>query len=84
VPLQAVLLVACAYYWSTSRTTAAAAAPTKAKAEPAAAAGGPSALQAMLSLDFWLMLVPKAVLFTYTQFFMNYIPQLLNVSYCEP
>jgi len=35
----------------------------------------------MLSLDVWLMLVPKALLFTYTQFFMNYIPQLLNVSY---
>jgi len=80
VPLQAVLLVACAYYWSTSRAAAAPATKAKAKAEPAAAAG-PSALQAMLSLDFWLMLVPKAVLFTYTQFFMNYIPQLLNADY---
>ena len=27
------------------------------------------------------MLIPKAVLFTYTQFFMNYIPQLLNAQY---
>ena len=35
----------------------------------------------MLSLDFWLMLIPKMVLFTYTQFFMNYIPQLLHVAY---
>ena len=59
VPVQAVLLVACFYYWSTSR---AAAAPAKAKAKETAAAGGPSALQAMLSLDFWLMLVPQAVL----------------------
>ena len=28
----------------------------------------PNPNQAMLSLDFWLMLVPKAVLFTHTQF----------------
>jgi len=35
----------------------------------------------MASLDFWLMLLPKAMLFTYTQFFMNYIPQLLHASY---
>ena len=49
VRVQAVLLVACFYYWSTSRTTAA---PAKAKAKEPAAAGGPSALQAMLRIDF--------------------------------
>ena len=50
VPVQAVLLVACFYYWSTSR--AAAAATAKGKAKETVVAGGPSALQAMLSLDF--------------------------------
>mmetsp|Transcript_15558 Transcript_15558/g.50931 ORF Transcript_15558/g.50931 Transcript_15558/m.50931 type:complete len:257 (-) Transcript_15558:228-998(-) len=72
---------------SASAAAAAAAAPSaatrsKAKAAPAAEeASSPSALAAMASLDFWLMLLPKAMLFTYTQFFMNYIPQLLHASY---
>jgi len=83
------LLLMCAYYWATSRTTdslatakpASAAAAKKEDASKSAGGDEPSALAAMLSLDFWLMLLPKAVLFTYTQFFMNYIPQLLNVVY---
>jgi MFS family permease len=89
VPIQVLLLLMCAYYWATSRTTdslatakpASAAAAKKEDASKSAGGDEPSALAAMLSLDFWLMLLPKAVLFTYTQFFMNYIPQLLNVVY---
>ena len=74
VPLQAVLLLLCVYKWATE--TKSSAASTDAPEEKA-----PSVFGAMLSLDLWLMLIPKALLFTYTQFFMNYIPQLLNVSY---
>jgi len=36
---------------------------------------------AMATVDFWLMFVPKVVLFTYTQFFMNFMGQLLHSSY---
>ena len=83
VPLQAVLLLLCIYKWSIdspkpAKSTAASSSKDAPKQEDAPA---PSILSAMLSLDVWLMLVPKALLFTYTQFFMNYIPQLLNVSY---
>jgi len=81
VPVQALLLLLCAYKWMTNSST-----PAASKAAGKAAAAPPaektvSALSAFMSFDFWLMLIPKAVLFTYTQFFMNYIPQLLNVSY---
>ena len=83
VPVQVLLLLFCAYKWSTDSKAASAKAAAQAdkKKEPVKQAGGTSILSAMFMLDFWLMLIPKAVLFTYTQFFMNYIPQLLNVSY---
>ena len=84
LPLQALLLLMCGYYWATSRKPKEEAKPAAKKAagkKEEAAAEGPSVLQAMLSLDFWLMLLPKSVIFTYTQFFMNYIPQLLHVEY---
>jgi len=85
VPVQGVLLVMCIYKKLADNSAAAAkaAAPTKKDDKAAAAAEeeAPSALGAFLSLDFWLMLIPKTVTFTYTQFFMNYIPQLLHVSY---
>jgi len=87
LPVQAVLLLMCSYYWYTNRASSKPpAAPAKKEAAAASkpkegAAGGATALQAFLSIDFWLMVLPKAVLFTYTQFFMNYIPQLLNVVY---
>ena len=51
------------------------------KKDDAAAAAGVPPLTAMATIDFWLLLVPKALTFTYTQFFMNYIPQLLVVNY---
>lgn len=80
LPVQALLLFFCLYKWSTNK--AAAAAP-KSKATPTKkpAAAGLSLGQAIMLPDFWLMLIPKAVLFTYTQFFMNYIPQLLKEEY---
>jgi len=84
LPVQLVLLCMCAYYWVASPGQAAPAAKddqAAAKAKPEPAADGPSALQAMLSVDFWLMLLPKALLFTYTQFFMNYLPQLFHAGY---
>lgn len=70
LPLQALLLLLCGYkYW----TDSAAAAPAKSSAAsaksapPPAAEPPPSVLSTLLSLDMWLMLVPKALLFTYTQ-----------------
>ena len=80
VPAQLLLLVLCVYKWAATAPAPA----TAKKAEAKKTAGdepAPSVLSAFLSLDFWLMLIPKAVLFTYTQFFMNYIPQLLNAQY---
>ena len=77
---QAVLLLFCFYKFTTDKASAAK--PTAAaakKAEPAES--GMTMGQAALMPDFWLMLIPKAVLFTYTQFFMNYIPQLLKDDY---
>ena len=79
LPVQALLLALCIYKWSTSAASAAAA--PAAGAKKAAGEPAPSVAGAFLSVDFWLMLIPKAVLFTYTQFFMNYIPQLLNAQY---
>jgi len=86
VPVQVVLLLMCGWFWSTSSGTRAseAAAPSAKKAadaKPAEQAAGLTPMQAMLSLDFWLMLLPKAVVFTYTQFFMNYVPQLFHDVY---
>jgi len=80
IPLQALLLLLVIYKWN-SATPAAAPKPATPKAGEAPAPPKTSAFGAMLSLDFWLMLIPKMVLFTYTQFFMNYIPQLLHVAY---
>lgn len=83
LPVQGLLLTLCLLKWAGSARPAAPAAAKasadskKAVAEPAP----PSALSAFLSLDFWLMLIPKTVTFTFTQFFMNYIPQLLHVTY---
>ncbi len=82
VPLQVVLGVLCAI----SATSASAkrggkAAQKKGGAGGASGAPGLTLGQAVLSLDFWLMILPKAVLFTYTQFFMNYLPQLLHSAY---
>ena len=79
LPVQALLLALCIYKWSTSAASAAAA--PAAGAKKTAGEPAPSVAGAFLSVDFWLMLIPKAVLFTYTQFFMNYIPQLLNAQY---
>ena len=79
LPVQALLLALCIYKWSTSAASAAAA--PAAGAKKTAGEPAPSVAGAFLSVDFWLMLIPKAVLFTYTQFFMNYIPQLLHASY---
>jgi MFS family permease len=84
IPLQVLLLAVCLYKSAGGEAAAAAAAAapkggdgTKKAEEPEA----PSALAAFVSLDFWLMLIPKTVTFTFTQFFMNYIPQLLHVTY---
>ena len=76
IPVQALLLALCLYKWASTKPAAA-----PKKKDEKAADPPPSALSAFLSLDFWLMLIPKSLTFTYTQFFMNYIPQLLNVSY---
>ena len=82
IPLQAILLTACLYMWSSSKPKNAPAAAKKAGgAEKAADTKPPSILGAFISLDFWLMLIPKTVTFTYTQFFMNYIPELFKVVY---
>ena len=81
VPLQAVLLLMCIYKWNANKAAAAAPAAKKADGKKADEPPPTSIVGAVLSIDFWLMLIPKAVLFTYTQFFMNYIPQLLNVQY---
>ncbi len=89
LPLQALLLIFCAYKFAAASAPAAEAPkPSDAKASAGAAkkaeeppAKAPSVLGAFLSLDFWLMLIPKTVTFTFTQFFMNYIPQLLHTSY---
>ena len=82
LPIQGLLLFFCLYKWSTNKAAAAAKPKEKAAAKPTEeAAGGLSLGAAMLLPDFWLMLIPKAVLFTYTQFFMNYIPQLLKEEY---
>mmetsp|Transcript_46683 Transcript_46683/g.77237 ORF Transcript_46683/g.77237 Transcript_46683/m.77237 type:complete len:430 (-) Transcript_46683:330-1619(-) len=84
LPMQALLLLMCLYKWA-SAPKAAAVEASVAKSNngkrDAGAEEGLSPLAAMVTIDFWLMLIPKAVLFTYTQFFMNYIPQLLHVSY---
>lgn len=79
IPVQALLLALCIFKWSSA--SAPAAAPKDAKKDAKPADPPPSVLSAFLSLDFWLMLIPKSLTFTYTQFFMNYIPQLLNVAY---
>ena len=80
VPIQVVLLLLMISKWLGAKAPAApkkAAAGKKAEKEEAP----PSVLAAFLSIDFWLMLIPKALTFTYTQFFMNYIPQLLHDAY---
>jgi len=83
VPVQALLLALCLYKTAAASATAAAPAAAKGGSDAAkpADAPAPSIVGAFLSLDFWLMLIPKTVTFTFTQFFMNYIPQLLNVEY---
>ena len=79
--VQALLLLMCIQKWSAnSKTSAASKAPAAAKAA-SSSEKAPSILSAFLDINFYLMLIPKTVLFTYTQFFMNYIPQLLKDSY---
>ena len=89
LPLQALLLLFCGYKFAAASAPAVEAPKSsdpksgtsgeKKAGEPPAA--DVSILGAFLSLDFWLMLIPKTVTFTYTQFFMNYLPQLLHTSY---
>ena len=82
IPLQVVLGVFCAYKAAASSAPkAAAGGKSKPDAAAAAAAEGVPPAVAMRTLEFWLLLVPKALTFTFTQFFMNYIPQLLNQVY---
>ena len=35
----------------------------------------------IVTLNFWLMFIPKVVLFTYTQFFMNFVGPMLYANY---
>lgn len=65
VPIQVLLLAMCFSKWAGS--TAAAPAKPTAGTTAADSAPAPSVLGAFLSLDFWLMLVPKMVTFTFTQ-----------------
>jgi sugar phosphate permease len=88
VPIQILIGLGCLYCWSAmpkSNSEAVAKKPSadgkeatdkKKKAEAA-----PSGLTAFASFDLWLMLIPKVVLFTYTQFFMNFVSSLLKKSY---
>ena len=82
IPVQALLLALCIFKWSSA--SAPAAAPKDAKKDAKPADPPPSVLSAFLSLDFWLMLIPKSLTFTYTQFFMNYIPQVRCRSKPQP
>ena len=79
VPLQILLGLVCVYKMSAKAATPVAA--KKGQKTEAAGAEGISPLTAMRTVDFWLLILPKAVVFTFTQFFMNYIPQLLHVRY---
>jgi len=81
LPVQAGLLLLCLYNLAAGNKAAPAAATKAGGKKKADEAPPPSALSAFVTLDFWLMLLPKTVLFTYTQFFMNYIPQLFNTVY---
>lgn len=85
VPAQGLLALMCFYKWSTASKAAAAAEKGKGGAKAAAKAaaddGGGSAWGHVATLDFWLMFIPKVVLFTYTQFFMNFMAPLLHSSY---
>jgi MFS family permease len=68
IPLQALLLLLCGYkYWADSAAAVPAKLPASKDAPPPAADPPPSVVSALLSLDMWLMLVPKALIFTYTQ-----------------
>jgi len=78
VPVQVLLLLGCVYGWSKAPRSAAGEAKGAAKDE---GSEGVPPLNAMRTPEFWLLMVPKACCFTATQFFMNYIPQLLHVRY---
>uniref|UniRef100_A0A7S2GG42 Major facilitator superfamily (MFS) profile domain-containing protein n=1 Tax=Haptolina brevifila TaxID=156173 RepID=A0A7S2GG42_9EUKA len=85
--VQVLLLVLCIFKWSAGKKEPGAAAATTGKkgadaaSKPAAEEPGPSMMAAFVDPDFYLMLIPKTVTFTFTQFFMNYIPQLLKEAY---
>lgn len=73
VPAQLLLLVLCVYKWAATAPAPA----TAKKAEAKKTAGdepAPSVLSAFLSLDFWLMLIPKTVGFVSTHFSHKRMP----------
>ena len=80
LPLQVALLVFCGFKYARSAPAAATAGTGRGRAVGKPPSGA-SVFSALRSIDFWLMLLPKAILFTYTQFFMNYMPQLLHAQY---
>ena len=69
IPVQALLGGVCAVQFASSAQPAVAAgeAAKGAKGAEGAKVAQPSAWGHLLALDFWLMFIPKIVLFTYTQ-----------------
>ena len=83
IPAQALLAAVCMYEWSNSAKPAEkkATRSSTAKAAGKSADKGPSPWGYVVTLDFWLMFIPKVLIFTYTQFFMNFMAPLLHSSY---
>ena len=78
VPVQALLALVCAYKWlATSNPALEIKSELKADAKQQSPVVDSTKTEAvslwsqLASLDFWLMFVPKVVIFTYTQFFMS-------------
>lgn len=75
LPAQALVALACLYSWSSSKAASAAPGAGRTlrssskgtpKATPAAAGGAASGWDHFKTLDLWLMLIPKVLIFTYT------------------
>ncbi|KAL1524476.1 hypothetical protein AB1Y20_019370 [Prymnesium parvum] len=85
IPIQLLLSAVCTYLWLSSKPSVAAVeggektGATKAPEPSPSEAASP--WRHVTSLNFWLMFIPKVVLFTYTQFFMNFVGPLLHSNY---
>ena len=79
---QALLAVLCAAKLLSAGGAPRASEPPKKGAPPSpSAASGDSPWRHVATLDFWLMFLPKIVLFTYTQFFMNFLAPYLHAEH---